>query len=65
MPRIVIDTLNLEQAERLLCIEALCAAGSIVEAAQLLGISRNALRKKIIRHKIEWPRAAVSKEVAA
>lgn len=54
---ISLDDLNLNAAERLLCVEALNAAGSIVEAAQLLGITRHALKRRIIKHRIEWPRS--------
>ena len=57
MPRVILDSFELAAAERALCVEALCTAGSIAEAAQLLGCSRNQLRRKIIRHKIDWPRA--------
>lgn len=56
--RLIIDELNLNAAERLLCVEALNAAGSIVEAAQLLGITRHALKRRIIKHRIEWPRSS-------
>lgn len=55
--RLVLEDLNLNAAERLLCVEALNAAGSIVEAAQLLGITRHALKRRIIKHRIEWPRS--------
>lgn len=55
--RLILEDLNLNAAERLLCVEALNAAGSIVEAAQLLGITRHALKRRIIKHRIEWPRS--------
>ena len=51
-----LDSLNLADAERKLCEEALRAGGSIVEAASLLGITRHALKRRIIKHRIEWPR---------
>lgn len=54
--RIVLEEYALSSAERLLCVEALATAGSIVEAAQLLGCTRNKLKRLIIKHKIEWPR---------
>ncbi len=54
-----LDSLNLADAERKLCDEALVSAGSIVEAANLLGITRHALKRRIIKHKIEWPRPRV------
>ncbi len=56
MRQIILEDLNLSNAERLLCEEALTEAGSIVEAANLLGITRHALKRRIIKHRIEWPR---------
>ena len=53
--RLVIDTFNLQAVERMLCVEALNTAGSIVDAAGLLGITRHALKRRIIKHRIEWP----------
>ncbi|HRI07980.1 MAG TPA: helix-turn-helix domain-containing protein [Nannocystaceae bacterium] len=53
--RLVIDTYNLQAVERMLCVEALNSAGSIVDAAALLGITRHALKRRIIKHRIEWP----------
>ncbi|MCB9705169.1 MAG: hypothetical protein H6711_25065 [Myxococcales bacterium] len=53
--RLVIDTFNLNHVERMLCVEALNLAGSIVEAAALLGITRHALKRRIIKHNIAWP----------
>src|SRR4028118_1649708 len=58
--RLVLEDWNLNAAERLLCVEALATAGSIVEAAQLLGITRHALKRRIIKHRIEWPRSSAS-----
>lgn len=52
---ILLDDLNLRTAERTLCESALEKAGSIVEAAQLLGITRHALKRRMIKHHIEWP----------
>lgn len=57
---IVLDNLNLSDAERKLCEEALVAAGSIVEAANLLGITRHALKRRIVKHQIEWPKPRVA-----
>ncbi len=54
--RLTINTFDLASTERLLCCEALTAAGSIVEAAKLLGITRHALKRRIVKHEIEWPR---------
>jgi hypothetical protein len=53
---IVLDNYNLTAAERLLCETALTTAGSIVEAAKLLGITRHALKRRIIKHGIRWSR---------
>jgi len=52
---IVIEDLNLRDAERQLCVHALETAGTIVDAAQMLGITRHALKRRIIKHAIEWP----------
>lgn len=52
---ILLEDLNLRKAERLLCQTALQKAGSIVEAAQLLGVTRHALKRRMIKHQIEWP----------
>lgn len=60
-----LDSLNLEAAERTLCVEALNAAGTIIEAAALLGVTRHALKRRIIKHRIEWPvRRAIVHDVA-
>jgi DNA-binding NtrC family response regulator len=55
--RISLDTLNLAAAERRLCEEALRAGGNIVEAAALLGITRHALKRRIVKYRIDWPGA--------
>ena len=52
---ILLEDLNLRKAEQMLCERALESAGSIVEAAQLLGITRHALKRRIIKHDIAWP----------
>lgn len=52
--QIVLDNLNLATAERTLCEVALHTAGSIFEAAKLLGITRHALKRRIIKHNIRW-----------
>ena len=57
---IVLDSLNLASAERKLCEEALTSAGSIVDAANLLGITRHALKRRILKHQIEWPRPRIT-----
>lgn len=55
MPQLALEDLNLETAERRLCVEALTLAGNIVGAAGLLGITRHALKRRIIKLRIEWP----------
>lgn len=50
----LLDSLNLEAAERL-CVAALEAAGNIVEAAKLLGVTRHSLKRRIIKHELPWP----------
>ncbi len=50
-----IKTYNLQAVEKMLCVEALNQAGTIVEGARLLGITRHALKRRIIKHNIEWP----------
>jgi hypothetical protein len=52
---VLIESLNLADAERKLCQAALDARGSIVEAAVLLGITRHALKRRIVKHGIQWP----------
>lgn len=53
-----LQDLNLAAAERTLIVTALHAtSGSIVEAAALLGITRHALRRRIVKHQIELRRA--------
>ena len=55
MPQIKLEDLNLETAEQRLCTGALELAGSIVVAAELLGITRHALKRRIIKLNIDWP----------
>jgi hypothetical protein len=55
---VVLESLNLAEAERKLCEEALRKGGSIVDAAVLLGITRHALKRRMIKHKIRWPGAS-------
>ncbi len=56
MQHLILDSYNLETAERRLCLEALSSAGSIVGAAQLLGITRHALKRRILKLDIPWSR---------
>jgi DNA-binding NtrC family response regulator len=57
MVKVVLDSLNWPAAEKKLCEAALAEAGSIVEAASLLGITRHHLKRKMMAHLIEWPRS--------
>ena len=59
---ILLEDLNLSKAERTLCHTALQKGGSIVEAAQLLGITRHALKRRMIKHQIEWPTRAPDRQ---
>jgi hypothetical protein len=52
-PAVPAETLS--NAERRLCVEALATTGSIADAATLLGVTRHALKRQIIKHRIEWP----------
>lgn len=52
---VVLESLDLASAERRLCIEALHHAGTIIDAASLLGITRHALKRRITKHNIVWP----------
>jgi transcriptional regulator with GAF, ATPase, and Fis domain len=54
--RITLDTYNLIAAERQLIERALTDAGSIVEAAKLLGCTRHSVKRRIIKHGIRWVR---------
>lgn len=55
MSKLILEEFNLENAERRMCVEALGQAGNIVGAASLLGITRHALKRRIIKLGIEWP----------
>jgi len=55
---VTLPSLDLNAAERDLCVEALRRAGSIVEAAALLNTTRHGLKRRIIKHRIEWPRSS-------
>jgi len=55
MPPTTLASYNLEDAERLLCVEALAAGGNIIEAAKILGVTRHALKRRIVKHRIVWP----------
>ena len=52
---LTITTYNLQAIERTVIIEALNAAGTIADAASLMGITRHSLKRRIIKHSISWP----------
>lgn len=56
--KIDLESFNLRLAEKHLCELALVQAGNVVEAAKLLCITRHALARRIIKHRITWPRPA-------
>ncbi|MFY0538952.1 hypothetical protein [Nannocystis pusilla] len=64
MPQVVLEDYNLEAAERRLCVDALDIAGNIVGAAQLLGITRHAMKRRIVKLRINWPRPTGTQAVA-
>ena len=53
---LVFDTFNLLSNERDACVAALAEGGNIAEASKLLGITRHALKRRIVKHRINWPR---------
>jgi hypothetical protein len=55
--RIELNSLNLLAAERRLCEAALERAGSLVAAAALLGVTRHALRRRMIKLKLDGMRS--------
>jgi transcriptional regulator with GAF, ATPase, and Fis domain len=56
-----LEDLNLEAAERRMCIAALEVAGNIVGAAELLGITRHALKRRMIKLDLDLPKATVAR----
>ena len=52
---IELDSFNLLAAERRLCEAALERAGSLAGAASLLGIDRHALRRRLIKLRLDGP----------
>lgn len=49
LPKIILEDFNLLAAERRLCVAALEQAVNVVGAAQLLGITRHALKRRMIK----------------
>ena len=60
LPKLILEDLNLEAAERRLCVAALEHGGNIVGAAKLLGLTRHALKRRMIKLHIDPPRSAAS-----
>ena len=60
VPPITLEDFNLKAAERRLCVEALGHAGNIVGAAKILGVTRHALKRRIIKLDIRWPRTGTT-----
>lgn len=55
-----VDAGDLGFVGRRLCVEALGLAGNIVSAAQIRGITRHALKRRIIKLDIRWSRTAAT-----
>lgn len=53
---LILEDFNLEAAERRLCVATLEIAGNIVGAAQMLGITRHALKRRMIKLGIDRPK---------
>ncbi|MBZ5708939.1 helix-turn-helix domain-containing protein [Nannocystis pusilla] len=58
MPSALPQDFDLDAIERHFCVEALELAGNIVDAAHRLGITRQAMKRRIKKHRIAWPRPA-------
>ena len=65
LPPITLEDFNLEAAERRLCVEALGFAGNIVGAAKILGVTRHALKRRIIKLDIRWSRTGTTEPEAS
>ena len=57
---IVLDSFNLAAAERRLCELALEAGGNLVGGAKLLGLTRHAFKRRLLKHGIVRPDARVT-----
>jgi transcriptional regulator with GAF, ATPase, and Fis domain len=53
--KITLDNLNLVTAERELVTAALAKAGTILGAAELLGITRHAMKRRMVKHNLRAP----------
>lgn len=54
---VLLPDLRLGRAEKLMTEEALARGGSLRLAAQLLDVTTRKLRRLMINHQIEWPKA--------
>ena len=61
-PRLVLEDWNLAAAERILCISALRSTTSLAEAAELLGISQSALKRRLGKYRIKVPATPASRD---
>lgn len=52
--RVELDSLNLAEAQRRLCVAALEAAGDPTGAAGLLGVTRDDLLDLLTRLRVDW-----------
>jgi hypothetical protein len=51
---LVLDSLDLAEAQRRLCVAALDRAGDPTAAAALLGVSRDDLLDLLVRLRVDW-----------
>ena len=58
MPTLSMNSFRLDDCETALVTRALHLAGTIAGAAEILGITREAMKRRIIKHRIEWPMRA-------
>jgi len=56
--KLILEDFNREAAERRLCVATLDLARNIVGAALLLGITRHALKRRMIKLRIDRPRSS-------
>lgn len=53
--RVVLNSFNLDEAEKTIITTALTRGGSLLAAARLLGITRASLKRRMLRLRIAWP----------
>lgn len=54
--KITLENFNVAAAERQIVEAALTEGGNIIEAARLTGLTRHALKRRMIKYGIRWPR---------